>query len=181
MVSYILITWCMNRPWSKVFEVSVENNCAFSVSSWAIFSGVGYNEKARKYSVVKCAVPAPTKFANLQHPWNSTPSHPYEALAVFLVWNQTQKYKLSEVKNCLCEIFDCRPKLHRHPRPPLNRRCRRRPPRAQLLHHLQHRRVGAKPHWNPLRSTARPCRSAVRGMFKDTFIQDEYMKDSLLH
>ena len=30
----------MNRPWPKVFEVSVENNCAFSVSSWTIFSGV---------------------------------------------------------------------------------------------------------------------------------------------
>ena len=30
----------MNRLWPKVFEVSVEDNCAFSVSSWTNFSGV---------------------------------------------------------------------------------------------------------------------------------------------
>ena len=30
----------MNRLWPKVFEVSVENNCAFSISSWTNFSGV---------------------------------------------------------------------------------------------------------------------------------------------
>ena len=30
----------MNRLWAKVFEVSVENNCAFSISSWTNFSGV---------------------------------------------------------------------------------------------------------------------------------------------
>ena len=40
MVSYILITWCMNRPRPKVFEVSLENNFAFSASSWTILSGV---------------------------------------------------------------------------------------------------------------------------------------------
>ena len=30
----------MNRPWSKVFESSVENHCAFLVSSWTNFSTV---------------------------------------------------------------------------------------------------------------------------------------------